>query len=288
MSQQPDVIGFFHEPTSSVSYLVVDPETRACAIVDAVLDYDPSGGRTSTQSAEQILAAVRDRDLTVTWILETHVHADHLSAAEFLRRATGAQAAIGAEVVGVQKYFGALFHSADTILPDGGDFDHLFQDGERFMIGNIAAQTLHTPGHTPACMAYLVGNALFVGDTLFMPDYGTARCDFPGGNAGQLYRSIQRLLAMPDATRIFVGHDYAPHGRAIQWEASVKTQREQNIHLKDGVSEADYIAMRNARDRTLALPALILPSVQMNIRAGAPPPPEANGVSYLKIPLDRF
>jgi glyoxylase-like metal-dependent hydrolase (beta-lactamase superfamily II) len=288
MTTSPDVIGFFDAPTSSVSYIVADPASRACAIVDAVLDYDAAGGRTATRSAEQILAAVAERGLTVAWILETHVHADHLSAAAFLRRATGAKVGIGAEVVQVQRFFGALFNLGDSIAANGGDFDRLFRDGETFAVGTLAAAALHTPGHTPACVAYRIGDALFVGDTLFMPDYGTARCDFPGGDAAQLYRSIRKLLALPDATRVFVAHDYAPGGRPVQWETTVKAQREDNVHLRGGVSEADYVAMRTARDRTLALPALILPSVQVNIRAGALPPPEANGIAYLKIPLDRF
>lgn len=286
MPSPPDVIGFFDTATSSVSYLVADPETRCCAIIDAVLDYDPNGGRTGTRSAEMILAAVGARGLKVTWILETHVHADHLSAAAVLRRTTGARVAIGAEVTRVQSYFSTLFHLGGAIAPNGADFDHLFRDGETFQIGNIAVTAMHTPGHTPACMSYLIGDALFVGDTLFMPDYGTARCDFPGGNAAELYTSIQKLLSLPDETRVFVCHDYAPNGRPVQWETTVKAQRE-NVHI-GGVSQADYVAMRTARDKILPLPALILPAVQVNIRAGNTPAPESNGVSYLKIPLDRF
>ncbi len=279
-----DVIGFFDTATSSVSYIVADPQTQSCAIVDAVLDYDPNGGRTGARSAEMILAAVAARGLKVTWILETHVHADHLSAAGFLRRTTGARVAIGAEVTRVQSFFGTLFHLAPT--PSGAEFDHLFHDREQFQVGNVTATAMHTPGHTPACMSYLIGDALFVGDTLFMPDYGTARCDFPGGNAAELYTSIQGLLSLPEETRVFVCHDYAPNGRAVQWETTVKAQRA-NVHI-DGVTQADYVAMRTARDKALALPPLILPAVQVNIRAGNMPPPESNGVSYLKIPLDRF
>ncbi len=286
MPSPPDVTGFFDTATSSVSYLVADPETRCCAIIDAVLAYDPNGGRTGTRSAEMILAAVGARGLKVTWILETHVHADHLSAAAVLRRTTGARVAIGAEVTHVQSYFSTLFHLDGAIAPNGGDFDHLFRDGETFQIGNIAATAMHTPGHTPACMSYLIGDALFVGDTLFMPDYGTARCDFPGGNAAELYTSIQKLLSLPEETRVFVCHDYAPNGRQVAWETTVKAQRE-NVHI-GGVSQADYVAMRTSRDKMLPLPALILPAVQVNIRAGNTPAPESNGVSYLKIPLDKF
>ena len=288
MSIVPEVTGFFDPATSSVSYIVADPSTKCCAIVDSVLDYDPSGGRTATTSAETLLTAVAAQGLSVEWILDTHVHADHISAAAFLKSNTGAKVAIGAEVTRVQEVFAKLFHLNGTLRPAGGDFDHLFADGARFAIGNIEAQVLHTPGHTPACVTYLVGDAAFVGDTLFMPDYGTARCDFPGGDAGTLYASIQRILTLPDDTRIFVAHDYAPGGRPVAWETSVRAERDDNIHLRGGVDRAAYVAMRTARDRTLSLPSLILPSVQINIRAGAPPPPESDGVSYLKIPLNRF
>ena len=288
MPQPPNVTGFFDPATSSVSYIVADPETRVCAIIDPVLDYDPSGGRTSTPLADKMLKAIAAAGLRVEWIIDTHVHADHLTAAAYLKRATGAKLAIGAEVGRVQSYFGNLFHLTGDAAPRLSDFDRLFGDGETFKIGNLTATAMHTPGHTPACMAYQVGDGLFVGDTLFMPDYGTARCDFPGGDAAQMYRSIRRLLALPDATRMFVAHDYAPGGREIGWETTVKAQREGNVHVHEGIDEAAYVSMRTARDRTLALPALILPAVQVNIRAGAFPAPEVNGVSYLKIPLDRF
>lgn len=289
MPSPPDVIGFFDTATSSVSYLVADPETRCCAIIDAVLDYDPNGGRTGTRSAEMILAAVGARGLKVTWILETHVHADHLSAAAVLRRTTGARVAIGAEVTRVQSYFSTLFHLGGAIAPNGADFDHLFRDGETFQIGNIAVTAMHTPGHTPACMSYLIGDALFVGDTLFMPDYGTARCDFPGGDAHILYRSIRRIFDLPPATRIFTCHDYKAPGRdSYAWESSVALQRATNIHIHDGIDEAAFVAMRTDRDAKLDLPALILPSVQVNMRGGKFPPPESDGHVYLRVPVDRF
>jgi glyoxylase-like metal-dependent hydrolase (beta-lactamase superfamily II) len=287
-SDRPEVTGFFDPATNSVSYIVADPQAKVCAIVDPVLDYDASGGRTHTRSADRLLAAAAANGLKVALILETHVHADHLSAAAYLRQATGAPVAIGADVVGVQQFFGRLFAIESTIRPGGADFDRLIADGEAFTIGTLEARALHTPGHTPACTTYVIGDAAFVGDTLFMPDYGTARCDFPGGDAATLYRSIHRILSLPEDTRIFVAHDYAPGGRAIAWETTVKLQREQNIHVRQGIGEADYVAMRTARDRTLSLPALILPAVQVNIRAGALPPPDGNGTSYLKIPLDRF
>jgi len=288
MPPRPQVTAFFDQVTSSVSYIVADPDTRQCAIIDSVLDYDPAGGRTATRSVDKILAAVAAENLTVAWILETHVHADHLSAAQILRQATGAKIGIGAHVISVQQRFAELFNMQGAVKPAGGDFGHLFAEGEIFTIGNLRGEAWHTPGHTPACLTYVIGDAAFVGDTLFMPDCGTARCDFPGGDATSMYRSIQRLLSLPDTTRVYVCHDYAPGGRAIAWETTVKAQREGNVHIKAGTSEADFVAMRTARDRTLALPALILPSVQVNIRAGAVPPADANGVSYLRIPIDRF
>ena len=288
MSQNPRVTGFFENATNTISYLVSDPDTLQAAIIDSVLDYDQASGRTSTDSADRILNGVAKQGLKVVWILETHAHADHLTAASYLRDKTGAPIAIGAAISQVQGYFGAVFNIAGSIAPAGGDFNRLFRDGETFSIGGVSAQAVSTPGHTPACMTYVVGDAAFAGDTLFMPDYGTARCDFPGGDAAVLYRSIRRILALPDETRIFVGHDYAPNGRAFQWESTVKAQREGNIHVKAGIGEAEFVAMRTARDRTLSLPALILPSVQINLRAGHFPPPESNGVSYVKIPLNRM
>lgn len=286
MTASPDVSGFFDPATSTVTYLVVDPATRAAAIIDSVLDYDSSSGRTSTGSADRILAAVAARALNVVWILETHAHADHLTAAPYLKAKLGAPVGIGANIVEVQRHFSGVFNIADILAPGGRDFDHLFAADEAFLIGGISGRVMATPGHTPACVSYVIGNAVFVGDTMFMPDYGTARCDFPGGDAATLYRSIRRLLALDPATRIFVGHDYAPGGRAHAWETTVHAENEGNIHVRQGVTEAEFVAMRTARDATLGLPALILPSVQVNIRAGRLPPAEGNGVAYLKIPLN--
>ena len=286
---QPKVLGFFDGATHTISYVVNDPATGACAIIDSVLDYQAASGRTTTQSADQIIAAVSARGLTVEWIIDTHVHADHLSAAPYLREKLGGRVAIGAAITEVQKVFGEVFNAGTDFRHDGHQFDHLFQDGEPYRVGDIAAQALHTPGHTPACMSHLIGDALFVGDTLFMPDFGTARCDFPGGDAGQLYDSIQTLLALPDSTRMFLCHDYKAPGRdAFAWETTVGAQKHENIHVGGGGGRADFVAMRTARDATLAMPALILPSVQVNMRAGDLPPAEDNGRRYLKIPLNAF
>ena len=286
---QPKVLGFFDGATHTISYVVSDPATGACAIIDSVLDYQAASGRTTTQSADQIIAAVSARGLTVEWIIDTHVHADHLSAAPYLREKLGGRVAIGAAITEVQKVFGEVFNAGAAFRHDGHQFDHLFQDGEPYRVGDIAARALHTPGHTPACMSHLIGDALFVGDTLFMPDFGTARCDFPGGDAGQLYDSIQTLLALPDSTRMFLCHDYKAPGRdAFAWETTVGAQKHENIHVGGGAGRADFVAMRTARDATLAMPALILPSVQVNMRAGDLPPAEDNGRRYLKIPLNAF
>lgn len=280
------VQAFFDPATWTVSYVVFDAPGGHCALVDSVLDYDPKSGRTRTTSADQLIAFVREQNLTVDWILETHAHADHLSAAPYLRKALGGRIAIGGKITQVQNVFKGIFHLEPEFATDGRQFDHLFQDGETFAIGQLQAQALSVPGHTPACMAYQVGDAVFVGDTIFMPDVGTARCDFPGGNAHTLYQSIRKLLSLPAETRLFMCHDYPPAGREVQWECTVADQRERNIHVHDGVSEDDFVAMRTKRDATLEMPVLILPSVQVNIRAGELPPPEANGVSYLKIPLN--
>ncbi len=280
------VKAFFDPATWTVSYVVFDAPGGHCALVDSVLDYDPKSGRTRTTSADQLIAFVREQHLTVDWILETHAHADHLSAAPYLRKALGGRIAIGGKITQVQNVFKDIFHLEPEFATDGRQFDHLFQDGETFAIGQLQAQALSVPGHTPACMAYQVGDAVFVGDTLFMPDVGTARCDFPGGNAHTLYQSIRKLLSLPAETRLFMCHDYPPAGREVQWECTVADQRARNIHVHDGVSEDDFVAMRTKRDATLEMPVLILPSVQVNIRAGELPPPEANGVSYLKIPLN--
>jgi glyoxylase-like metal-dependent hydrolase (beta-lactamase superfamily II) len=277
---------FFDEATSTVSYIVFDRATRACAVIDSVLDYDPKSGRTSTASADRIIARVRELGARLEWILETHVHADHLSAAPWIKQQLGGRLGIGEHIVTVQQVFGKLFNAGTEFERDGSQFDHLFRDGETFAIGSLQARALHTPGHTPACMSYLIEDAAFVGDTLFMPDYGTARCDFPGGDARTLYRSIQRLLSLPPETRLFMCHDYMPNGRAPRWETTVADERAHNIHVHEGISEDDFVAMRSARDATLDMPVLILPSVQVNMRAGHLPPPEDNGTRYLKIPLD--
>lgn len=266
--------------------MVFDAPGGHCALVDSVLDYDPKSGRTRTDSADQLIAFVREQNLMVDWILETHAHADHLSAAPYLRKHLGGKIAIGGKITQVQNVFKGIFHLEPEFATNGSQFDHLFEDGDTFAIGTLQAQALSVPGHTPACMAYQVGDAVFVGDTLFMPDVGTARCDFPGGNAHTLYQSVRKLLSLPPETRLFMCHDYPPEGRAAQWECTVADQRARNIHVHDGVSEAEFVAMRTKRDAGLAMPVLILPSVQVNIRAGELPPPEANGVSYLKIPLN--
>lgn len=284
---RPQVQAFFDEATFTVSYVVRDPGTSACAIIDSVLDYDPASGRTSERSADALIAYVREQGLDVVWQLETHAHADHLSAAPYLQDALGGRLAIGEKIVRVQETFGKLFNAGPDFARDGRQFDHLFQDGEAFSIGGLSAIALHVPGHTPACMAYVIGDAIFVGDTLFMPDYGTARCDFPGGDAATLFASIQRLLALPDKARVFLCHDYKAPGRdAFAWETTIGAQRRENIHVHAGVSQAQFVALRQARDRTLDMPRLILPSVQVNMRGGHFPEPEDNGVRYLKIPLN--
>ena len=279
-----NVQAFFDPATWTVTYVVHDD--ASCAIVDSVLDYDPKSGRTSTASADKVIAFVRSRGLKVEWILETHAHADHLSAAPYLRKELGGRIAIGEQIRTVQGVFKKVFNLEPEFRLDGSQFDHLFADGEAFRIGELAGEAMHVPGHTPADMAYRIGDAVFVGDTLFMPDVGTARCDFPGGDARTLYRSVRRLLGLPGGTRLFMCHDYPPRGRAPQWETSVAEQRAGNIHIHDGVSEDEFVAMRTARDRTLDMPALILPAIQVNVRAGELPPPEADGRSYLKIPLN--
>lgn len=277
---------FFDEATWTVSYVVYDQPGGHCALVDPVLNYDAKSGCTSTRSADEMLAFVASERLTVQWILETHAHADHLSAAHYLRSKVGGLIAVGAAITQVQGVFKALFHLEAEFATDGSQFDHLFHDGDTFSIGTLQAKALAVPGHTPACMAYQVADAVFVGDTLFMPDVGTARCDFPGGNAHTLYQSVRKLLSLPGETRLYMCHDYPPAGRQPQWQSTVAEQRAHNIHVHDGVSEADFVALRTRRDASLEMPALILPSVQVNIRAGQLPPPEANGVSYLKIPLN--
>jgi glyoxylase-like metal-dependent hydrolase (beta-lactamase superfamily II) len=277
---------FFDKNTSTVSYVVSDNATRSAAVIDAVLDYDFKSGHTQTESADSVLAYLRDKSLTVQWILETHAHADHLSGARYLQERAGGQIAIGENIREVQATFKKLYNLERAFLPDGSQFDHLFKDGEVFRIGDIEATALLVPGHTPADMAYLIEDAVFVGDTLFMPDVGSARADFPGGDANRLYRSMRRILDLPAETRMFVCHDYAPKEREAKWETTVAEQRAANIHVHDGISEEAFVAMRKARDATLEVPTLILPSIQVNVRAGRLPPADDNGISYLRIPLN--
>ncbi len=277
-----NIQAFFHEPTNTVSYLVADPATGEAAIIDPVLDYDHASGEIHTKSAETILQAAAD--YKIRFVLETHVHADHLSAAQYIKAKTGAAIGIGAHVTSVQQIFGPVFN-ADDLLPAGRDFDLLFTDGEVFFLGSLQIEVIHTPGHTPADITYKIADAAFVGDTLFMPDYGTARADFPGGDAAQLYRSIRKLLELPDHTRLFTCHDYQAQGRDVYaWESTVLQQRRANVHVRDGISEAEFVAMRHARDATLSAPHLLLPAIQINMRAGRLPPPGPNGVSFLLIP----
>ncbi|HEY4252920.1 MAG TPA: MBL fold metallo-hydrolase [Roseomonas sp.] len=284
-SRHPEVTAFFDQATNTVSYVVKDPASAACAIVDPVLDIDYAAGRLAHDSAERIIAFVREHDLQLEWLIETHVHADHLSAAPYIQDRLGGLIGIGAEITVVQEVFGKVFNEGTEFRRDGSQFDRLFQDGDRYRIGGLDAVALHTPGHTPACMTHLVGDAAFVGDTLFMPDGGTARADFPGGDAHALYRSIRRILALPEATRLFMCHDYAPGGRAFHWETTVAEERANNIHVRDGVTEAEFVTMRLARDATLPAPKLIIPSIQVNMRAGELPPPDASGRRFLKVPL---
>jgi glyoxylase-like metal-dependent hydrolase (beta-lactamase superfamily II) len=285
MTTPAHIQAFFDEATFTVTYLVGDPVTRQAAVIDPVLDYDPASGRLSTASVEAVLAAAREGGWSITHVLETHAHADHLSAAPQIKAASGAKVGIGAQIGEVQGIFATLFNAPD-VSGNGAEFDLLFADGERFKVGELEFEVLHTPGHTPACVSYRVGDAVFVGDTLFMPDYGTARADFPGGDAAALYRSIQRLLSLPDETRLFMCHDYKAPGRdSYAWETTVAEERASNVHIHQGVSEAEFVAMRQERDKGLAAPRLLLPSVQVNIRAGHLPPAEDNGMRYLKIPL---
>ncbi|OZC36934.1 MBL fold metallo-hydrolase [Marinobacter vinifirmus] len=286
---QPIVQHFFDEPTNTFSYVVRDPDSQACAILDSVLDFDYAAGRTDVRSADEIIQYVRDNNLAVEWILETHVHADHLSAAPYLHEHLGGKTGIGAKIVDVQEIFGKAFNAGTEFARDGSQFDKLFQEGDTFTIGNLQGRVLHTPGHTPACLTYVIDDAAFVGDTLFMPDYGTARCDFPGGDARTLYQSIQKVLTLPPETRIFLCHDYKAPGRdEYQHMTTVAEQREANVHVHEGISEEEFVKMRTERDATLDMPRLILPSVQVNMRAGHMPPAEDNGQVYLKVPVNRF
>ena len=283
---QPDVSAFFDQSTNTISYVVRDPASDACAIIDPVLDLDYAAGRISHAGADALIAHVRARQLRVEWLIETHVHADHLSAAPYIRQQLGGRIGIGQHITAVQETFARVFDEGREFHRDGSQFDHLFSDGEAYTIGGMPAVALHTPGHTPACMTHVVGNAAFVGDTLFMPDGGTARADFPGGDAAILFRSIRRVLELPPQTRLFMCHDYGPGGRDIAWQSTVAAERAENIHIRDGVGEAEFVAMRQARDKTLAMPALIIPALQVNMRAGALPEPEASGKRFLKVPVD--
>ena len=287
MNTQPPVSAFFDPPTNTFTYLVRDPSSDACAIIDSVLAFDYSSGRTDTHAADELIAHIREAGLQVQWILETHAHADHLSAAPYLQEQLGGKIGIGEHIIEVQQIFGKVFNAGTEFARDGSQFDALFADGDTFSIGNLSVKVLHTPGHTPACLSYLIGDAVFVGDTLFMPDYGTARCDFPGGDSATLYQSVQKLLALPDETRMYLCHDYLPEGRShYVHETTVGEQRRRNIHIHEGVSEADFVALRDARDATLSAPKLLIPSVQVNIRAGHLPEPEDNGQVYLKVPVN--
>ena len=284
---QPSVHAFFDEATNTITYVVQEPQGRACAVIDSVLDFDYASGRTDTRSADAVIDHIRRNDLKLEWVLETHVHADHLSAAPYIQQALGGKIGIGDRITVIQNTFGKIFNEGTSFQRDGSQFDQLFRHGDSIMIGQLRAEVLHTPGHTPACLTYVIGDAAFVGDTLFMPDYGTARCDFPGGSAETLWESIQRILALPEDTRIFVGHDYKADGRdAYAWETTVGAQKALNKHVGAGKSRDDFIAMRKARDATLNMPRLIVPSLQVNMRAGQMPEPEDNGVSYLKVPVN--
>ena len=287
MTQQPAIKTFFDEPTFTASHVVWDPQTKSAAIIDSVLDFDNASGRTATASADAVIEFVKANGLHTDWILETHVHADHLSAAPYLKKTLGGKIAIGSKIPVVQETFAKIFNAEPEFARDGRQFDALFDDGATFRLGTIEARVIHTPGHTPACVTYLIGDAAFVGDTMFMPDYGTARCDFPGGDAATLYRSIQKIFALPDQTRLFMCHDYKAPGREhFAWETTVRQERDWNVHVGRGVSEADFVAMRTARDKTLSMPKLILPSDQVNMRAGELPQPDEHGVRYLKLPLN--
>jgi glyoxylase-like metal-dependent hydrolase (beta-lactamase superfamily II) len=289
MTHRPDVKGFFHEPTNTVSYVVSDPATAACAVIDTVLDYDNAAGRTTTASADEVIAYVGAQKLTCEWVLETHVHADHVSAAPYVQEKLGGRLGIGDRIVVVQETFGKVFNAGTEFQRDGSQFDRLFSDGDEFALGSLNARVMHTPGHTPACLTYVIGDAAFVGDTLFMPDYGTARADFPGGSARQLYGSIRKVLALPPETRLFLCHDYKAPGRDFYaWETTVAEQRLNNVHVRDGIGEDEFVAMREARDKTLSMPKLIVPSIQVNMRGGEFPQPEDNGTVYLKVPINRL
>jgi glyoxylase-like metal-dependent hydrolase (beta-lactamase superfamily II) len=285
---KPEVTSFFHEDSNTICHVAAEAEGKHAAIIDAVLDFDEAAGRTGTAFADRVIAFVRANGLVLDWILETHAHADHLSAAPYLKQQLGGRIGIGEHIIDVQRLFKQLFNVEKTFNTDGSQFDRLFKDGEHFRVGALDARVLHTPGHTPACVTYVIGDAAFVGDTLFMPDAGTARADFPGGDAATLYRSIVRILALPPETRLFVCHDYGPGGRAVAWETTVAEQRKRNIHVHENTAEGEFVKLRTERDKTLKVPKLLIPSIQINMRAGEMPPPEDNGISYIKIPLNRI
>lgn len=288
-TQKPDVTGFFDPNTNTVSYVVKAPDSEVCAIIDSVLDFDFASGRTTTDSADRLIAHVQERGLSVEWILETHVHADHLSAAPYIRQHLGGKIGIGSQIADVQKLFGKVFNAGTEFQMDGSQFDALFEDGAVFSLGSLPVRTIHTPGHTPACVTYHMGDAAFVGDTLFMPDFGTARADFPGGDAEELYRSIQKILSLAPETRLFMCHDYKAPGRdEFKWETTVREQRAANVHVKEGVSMAEFVRFRSERDEQLPMPKLIIPSVQVNMRAGELPPVEDDGGHYLKVPINQL
>ncbi len=285
----PDVHAFFDEATNTITYVVSDPQGSSCAVIDSVLDFDYASGRTDTRAADAVIAHIRERGLRLEWILETHVHADHLSAAPYLQEHLGGKLGIGERITVVQDTFGKVFNEGTRFARDGSQFDRLFRDDDRVMIGQMACEVMHTPGHTPACLTYVIGDAAFVGDTLFMPDFGTARCDFPGGSAAVMYDSIQRILALPDTTRIFVCHDYKAPGREVYaWETTVGAQKALNAHVGAGRPKEEFVAMRQARDATLGMPRLIIPSLQVNMRAGHMPEPEDDGTTFLKVPMNRL
>ena len=286
LSVKPEVTAFFDAPTNTISYVVKDPASSACAVVDSVMDIDYAAGRITYDSADAIITHIRDHGLKLEWLIETHVHADHLSAAPYIQGKLGGKIGIGEQITVVQEVFGKVFNEGTEFRRDGSQFDRLFKDGDSYSIGSLKAFALHTPGHTPACMTHVIGNAAFVGDTLFMPDGGSARADFPGGDARTLFRSMRRILELPPETRLFMCHDYGPNGREIRWESTVAEERAHNIHVRDGMTEDEFVAMREARDKTLGMPRLILPSLQVNMRAGALPPAEPNGRVFLKLPVN--
>ena len=286
LSVKPEVTAFFDEPTNTVSYVVKDPDSNACAIIDSVMDIDYAAGRIAYESANAIIAFILKNDLKLEWLIETHVHADHLSGAPYIQGKLGGKIGIGENITIVQETFGKIFNEGTEFQRDGSQFDHLFKDGDAYRIGTMTAHAMHTPGHTPACVTHVIGDAAFVGDTLFMPDGGSARADFPGGDARTLYRSIKRVLSLRETTRLFMCHDYGPNGRDIRWETTVAEQRAHNIHVKDGITEDEFVATREARDKTLAMPKLIIPSLQVNMKAGELPAPDESGKRFLKVPIN--